>query len=671
MNFRYISWTNKSSLKNLSVSIINAFLLFGINNVWAGTTVYIPGVNGAASVINTSTQTQTGLLTGLGLNYSTAVSPNGDVAYIPDYTGNTVIPINTVTNSLGAPIAVGLGPVNVTFSADGSEAYVSNYDGNSISVIDVSTRTVSATVPGVCPVGFNGGGPAQSVINGSKLLFVCYGFPSIVRSMDTVSNVLATLSTVEDSAYLIAISASSGFGYVSNYLSGSVSKFDLTTGVATHYPTTGISRPLGLAVTPDGGKIYVADFSGSNLIVMNPSGVILTTLNLEGSAIAGLGMSSNGSVIYAPLRGTGAGIKVIDTATDTVTATIANPGASIIAIWGNFLANVTASASLNSSPVASAVTISGTASTGSSLSGLYSYSDLESDLEGTSTFRWVSNNVNTGVTGGINVGSSSSYTPVSGDLGSYLYFCVTPVATTGTTIGTEACSAATAAVIAGPVNGVCGSASNLASYEIPSTNLCNTGIASQLSSMQGQYSWTCSGTGGGANASCTAPWASNAGTGTGSLSASGNTWTVTSASFTAVPAATPPAGVTFPNGILDLQLGTGTSGSNATVVVQYSTPVPAGAVYMKYGKTQSNQTDHWYQLPSDRAVFAQDRMSVTLTLTDGGVGDHDLAANGSIVDPGGPALVTPTAIPTLTEWTMIVLAGLMGLLAFTRMRRSV
>ena len=92
---------------------------------------------------------------------------------------------------------------------------------------------------------------------------------------------------------------------------------------------------------------------------------------------------------------------------------------------------------------------------------------------------------------------------------------------------------------------------------------------------------------------------------------------------------------------------------------------------MKYGKTQSNQTDHWYQLPADRAVFAQDRMSVTLTLTDGGVGDHDLAANGTIVDPGGPALVTPTAIPTLSEWAMIMLAGLMGMFAFMRIRRSV
>lgn len=64
-------------------------------------------------------------------------------------------------------------------------------------------------------------------------------------------------------------------------------------------------------------------------------------------------------------------------------------------------------------------------------------------------------------------------------------------------------------------------------------------------------------------------------------------------------------------------------------------------------------------------------MSVTLTLTDGGAGDHDLLANGTIVDPGGPALVAaPAAIPTLSEWAMILMASLMGLFAFTRIRRQ-
>lgn len=325
----------------------------------------------------------------------------------------------------------------------------------------------------------------------------------------------------------------------------------------------------------------------------------------------------------------------------------------------------------NVAPVASSVSMSGMPQSGSALAGSYGYGDAEGDEEAVSTFRWVRNSTNAGVSGGSSVGTSATYTPVNADVGSYLYFCVTPVASAGTSPGAEACSRATSAVVAAPVNAVCGTAANTAASILPSSNRCTAGTAVQVSSSQGQYSWTCFGTGGGTNASCSAPWATNAGTGSGSLSATGNGWTVSSASFAATPSVTPPAGVTFPNGLLDLRLSTGTSGTDATVVVQYTTAVPAGAVYMKYGKTQANQTDHWYELPANRAVFSQDRMSVTLTLTDGGAGDHDLLANGTIVDPGGPALVAaPAAIPTLSEWAMMLMASLMGLFAFTRIRRQ-
>jgi YVTN family beta-propeller protein len=333
---------SKACKPSLKRTIAAAFLLSGVfGSVLAGTTAYIPSQSGGSSVIDTSTQTQTTVLTGLGSNYSTSVAPNGTVAYAADYDTDAVFPINTTTNAVGTSIAVGSNPINVTFSPDSAFAYVSNFGGNSISVINVSTATVSSTVASVCP----SGEPAQSVFHGVKLLIVCNGNPSsLVRSMDTsASNALTTLATVQNNAYNIAISTSSGFGYVSNNLSGSVSKFDLTSGTTTHYPTTGVSAPLGLAVTPDGNKIYLADYSGPNLIVMDPSGSILSTLNL-GGFIAGLGMSSNGSVIYAPLQGSASGIKVINTSTDAVTATIATPGASTSVIWGDFLGNVSASA---------------------------------------------------------------------------------------------------------------------------------------------------------------------------------------------------------------------------------------------------------------------------------------------------------------------------------------
>ncbi len=324
----------------LTPVLVAAFIA---GSAFAANVAFVPNQgNGTVSVINTSTQTQTALIPGMGTTYSAAVAPNGTVAYVADFAGSRIFPINTTTNVVGTPIPVGANPVNVTFSSDSSTAYSSNYGANSISVIDVASGTVTTTVAAVCPAG--AANPLQSVFYGAKLLIVCNGATSKVISMDTsAGNALATLATVGNTAYNIAISTVSGFGYVSNYGGGNVSKFDLNTGVVTNFATTGVASPLGIAVTPDGSKIFVGDYAGTNLIVMSPTGAILATLNLGGN-IAGVGISSNGTAVYAVLRGNAAGIKVIDPSTNTVTATIANPGAQPQVIWGNFLGNVAAAA---------------------------------------------------------------------------------------------------------------------------------------------------------------------------------------------------------------------------------------------------------------------------------------------------------------------------------------
>ena len=132
----------------------------------------------------------------------------------------------------------------------------------------------------------------------------------------------------------------------------------------------------------------------------------------------------------------------------------------------------------------------------------------------------------------------------------------------------------------------------------------------------------------------------------------------------------PPSTVELPYGVVSLQLTGGATASTATVVLTYPQPLPAGTTYYKFGKTQANPTDHWYEFGG--AVISGN--TITLTLADGGAGDSDLLENGEISDPGGPALRTlPTAaqpIPTLSEWAMLLLAGLLGLLAAAAMRRS-
>lgn len=95
-------------------------------------------------------------------------------------------------------------------------------------------------------------------------------------------------------------------------------------------------------------------------------------------------------------------------------------------------------------PSANAVSISGTAQVGQTLTGNYTYADANNDLEGATTFRWLRNG-STEIVGA----TANTYTLAAADVGNTITFEVTPVALTGTpTTGTSVASSATASVAA-------------------------------------------------------------------------------------------------------------------------------------------------------------------------------------------------------------------------------
>lgn len=152
------------------------------------------------------------------------------------------------------------------------------------------------------------------------------------------------------------------------------------------------------------------------------------------------------------------------------------------------------------------------------------------------------------------------------------------------------------------------------------------------------------------------------------LAADGGGWVLDTAdTATTASLGTPPAGVVLPHGVVSLRLTGGTPGDSARVVLTYPAPLPPGTRYYKYGPTADEPAPHWY--PFAGAQIAGN--TVTLTLTDGGAGDSDGLADGTITDPGGPALFAAGAapIPTLSQWATLLLIGLTGLAALAGLRR--
>lgn len=229
-----------------------------------------------------------------------------------------------------------------------------------------------------------------------------------------------------------------------------------------------------------------------------------------------------------------------------------------------------------------------------------------------------------------------------------------------------------------PVNGTCGAGAGQASIIPPSgAALCGTGTPGAVASANGQYEWRCAGERGGADSNlCTAPWAAAgiASRATVALpdATSNYGWTLGAAGFDPTLPAPLPPGATTSLTPLRLVLQAGAAGSSATITVQYTEPVPANAVYMKYGRSPQGYScsgtscdqDHWYTLPANAAVFSPDRRSVTLTLTDGGLGDGDTTP-GQITDPGLPVLMAPApaaaqSVPALSPWGLAAISALLA-----------
>jgi uncharacterized repeat protein (TIGR01451 family) len=126
-----------------------------------------------------------------------------------------------------------------------------------------------------------------------------------------------------------------------------------------------------------------------------------------------------------------------------------------------------------------------------------------------------------------------------------------------------------------------------------------------------------------------------------------------------IPPTTPGPGIVFAHGLFTFSTTGCISGSTLTFTITYPGSI-VGATYWKYGPTPTNSAPHWYGLPA--AIAGS---TATFSITDGGLGDDDLVANGTITDQGGPGTggSGATAIPTLSEWMLIVLALAMMVLA--------
>jgi YVTN family beta-propeller protein len=167
--------------------------------------------------------------------------------------------------------------------------------------------------------------------DGSKV-YVANGFSNTVSVIATTTNTVIDTVPVENLPHFLAVTTDGRRVYVGNSNSNTVSVIDTasdaviaTIPVGSNNPSAGGSYPQGVATSPDGSRVYVANsyLANSVSVISTESNTVVATIPVgvqpEGSAV-----TADGSKLYVAnanydMPGT---VSVASTATNTVVATV-------------------------------------------------------------------------------------------------------------------------------------------------------------------------------------------------------------------------------------------------------------------------------------------------------------------------------------------------------------
>ena len=237
--------------------------------------------------------------------------------------------------------------------------------------------------------------------------------------------------------------------------------------------------------------------------------------------------------------------------------------------------------------------------------------------------------------------------------------------------------------LAPAVNGACGGDHGVAVLAAPSASLCSAGVAGSVTSAAAAFTWSCAGTGGGSTAACSAPRQYNvtptAGAG-GSISP-GSAQAVTynaSTSFTVTPSSG--YGISTVSGCGGSLAGntytTGAVTTNCTVSASFSLLPPSTYPIHIAASAGGSVVCSPNPVPHGSNATCTATASSGYRFTGWGGSCSGSASPCTLTNVTAPTNVSAQfapasaqAIPTLGEWAMLLLTGLMGLGAMVALRR--
>ncbi len=210
----------------------------------------------------------------------------------------------------------GTDPECVAASPDGQRLYLSNEDAGTASIIDANSGNTRATlVVGTEPEGV-------TASPDGKWVYVTAETSNVISVIDAKKEQVAANILVDARPRATIFTRDGSHAWVSAELGGSVSRIDANRHRMTKRIRLGATdKPVGMALSPDQKKLYVATGRGNGVAVVDTAAMKMIAKILTGERVWGIAITPDGRKVYAAnsLSNT---ISVIDTTSHRVVKTI-------------------------------------------------------------------------------------------------------------------------------------------------------------------------------------------------------------------------------------------------------------------------------------------------------------------------------------------------------------
>jgi PQQ-dependent catabolism-associated beta-propeller protein len=250
-------------------------------------------------------------------------SPDGRTLYVAlsdnssrvQGSGDAVAAIDISTRRVVARFEAGSDPEQFAVSPDGRRLIAANEDAGTASLTDIARHAVVATFAvGIEPEGV-------AISPDGRWAYVTAETSNTVTVVDVRRSEVVSSFMVDPRPRAAAFSPGGSTAYVTTEIGGSVAVVDaLRHRVRKVVPLPGGAKPVGVVVSPDGKRVYIAGGQGNRVIVLTRSGEIAGSVPV-GKRPWNLALTADGRKLYTA-NGASNDVSVIDTESLKVIRTI-------------------------------------------------------------------------------------------------------------------------------------------------------------------------------------------------------------------------------------------------------------------------------------------------------------------------------------------------------------